>query len=389
MQNECKQNVFEWRVLGRVLIKALVLFAMVNLLMAVIGPLPAVERLSAYNWIFPGRERFPFGEDPAAAYNFSLYSLDAMFASHRLAAGDKAADEYRVIVIGDSSTWGTLLKPEETLAGQLDLAGLQVKDARNVRFYNLGYPTLSLFKDLMVIERAMAYQPDLILWLVTLDSFPTEKQLVSPIVANHAAEAQNLIEKYGLRLNGSGDELEAPGFCQRTLIGQRRALADLARLQLYGVMWAATGIDQVYPVDYPPAQRDLEDDESFHDRQPPVLQPESLALDVLSAGMQAAGEVPVLLVNEPILISDGKNSDVRYNFYYPRWAYDQYRQLLADEAVMNGWHYVDVWNAIPEGEFTNSAIHRTPVGEKMLVDAIIEALNASIDIAEQVGELSR
>ncbi len=49
-----------------------------------------------------------------------------MFASHVIAAGPKPADEYRVIVIGDSSTWGTLLRPEETLAGQLDGADLRM-----------------------------------------------------------------------------------------------------------------------------------------------------------------------------------------------------------------------------------------------------------------------
>ena len=382
MQNRDKQNLFQWRVLGRVIVKALLLFAIINLLMALISPLPALGRISAYNLLFPGRERFPFGEDPAAAYNFSLYSFEAMFASHRVAAGEKPADEYRVIVIGDSSTWGTLLKPGETLTGQLNLANLMTIDERKVRFYNLGYPTLSLFKDLMVMERAMTYQPDMVLWLVTLDSFPMEKQLVSPIVANNPWEAQMLIGKYGLQFEDIEDELIVPDFWQRTLIGQRRALADLARIQLYGVMWAATGIDQVYPIDYPPAQRDLDNNESFYDRLPPTLEPESLALDVLSAGMQAAGDVPVLLINEPILISDGKNSDKRYNFYYPRWAYDQYRKLLADETDVNGWQYMDEWNLVPETEFTNSAIHRTPAGEKMLTKAVIEALTHSIHIVE-------
>ena len=67
-----------------------------------------------------------------------------MFASHLIAAGPKPEDEYRVIVIGDSSVWGTLLRPEESLAGQLDAAGLTTCDGKQVRVYNLGYPTISL-----------------------------------------------------------------------------------------------------------------------------------------------------------------------------------------------------------------------------------------------------
>ena len=34
-----------------------------------------------------------------------------MFASHELSASAKPADEYRVLLIGNSSTWGFLLPP--------------------------------------------------------------------------------------------------------------------------------------------------------------------------------------------------------------------------------------------------------------------------------------
>jgi hypothetical protein len=108
-----------------------------------------------------------------------------MMQSHKLTAGVKPADEFRVIVIGDSSAWGTLLRPEETLAGLLGSAGLSTTEGRKVRVYNLAYPTLSLTKDLMILEEIKPYQPDLILWLVTLESFREAAQLESPIVANN------------------------------------------------------------------------------------------------------------------------------------------------------------------------------------------------------------
>ena len=41
--------------------------------------------------IFPGRPRLPFGENPDKAYNFSLYSLDAMLASHEINARQPAS----------------------------------------------------------------------------------------------------------------------------------------------------------------------------------------------------------------------------------------------------------------------------------------------------------
>lgn len=363
--------------LRNVILKAVALFAALNLVFAAWNPVPALARLSAYNRLFPGRERFPFGENPQKAYNLSLYSMEAMFAAHELSGRPKPADEYRVLLIGDSSVWGTLLRPQETLAGQLNGLGLSC-DNRAVRAYNLGYPTLSLTKDLMVLDMAIAYQPDLILWLVTLEAFPRQKQLSSPIVANNPQRVSALIQKYDLALDPNDPALAWPNFWDRTIVGQRRALADLIRLQLYGVLWAATGVDQEYPSDYPPAQRDLEADLVYQGWQPPSLPDGALAFDVLAAGITAAAPAPVLLVNEPMLISTGANSEIRYNFFYPRWAYDQYQKMLYERSRQEGWSYLDLWDLLPEGEFTNSAIHLTPAGTAWLAQQIAPHVLAAV-----------
>ena len=355
--------------LRNVVLKGLLLFILFNLIWAAVNP-SSLGRLSSYNILLRGRERLPFGEDSAQSYNLSLYNLNAMFASLRLAGSAKPADEFRVFVIGDSSTWGTLLRPEETLAGMLDSARLTAADGRVIRVYNLGYPTLSLTKDLMILERAMQYEPDLILWPVTLESFPRDRQLESPIAANNATTISGLIERYDLNLELP---VEKSTFWDKTIIGQRRALADLMRLQLYGVMWSTTGVDQTYPTDFEPAARDLEADETFNNWAPGEMTRDNLAFDVISAGVQVAGEVPVVLINEPVLVSSGQNSDIRYNFYYPRWAYDQYREWLAGACYENDWQCLDLWNAIPEERFTNSAIHLDPQGVALLAGKIIES----------------
>ncbi len=358
------------RFVRNVLLKALVLFFIANLLFAWTNPLPALGRLSAYNTLFPGRARLPYGELPDLAYNLSLFNLDAMFASHAIAGGSKPADEYRVVLIGDSSTWGFLLHPEDTLSAQLNARGLVTPAGKHVRFYNLGYPTLSLTKDLLILSRAVHYQPDLIIWLVTLESFPTSKQLASPIVQHNPQAVRALIATANLNLDANSPEFITSTRWEQTLIGQRRAIADWLRLQLYGVLWAATGVDQYYPEKYDPPQRDLSADESYYSLQPPVLDERDLAFDVLEAGVQLAGDVPVLFVNEPIYRSDGQNSDIRYNFYYPRWIYDQYRQAMDRRVRANGWLYLDVWDLVPASQFTNSAIHVTPFGEGLLADQI-------------------
>ena len=351
------------------LLKATLLILVCNFAFLLLNDLP-LGKLSLYNLIFPGRERFPFGETPEA-YNLSLFDLDAMFASHVLAGAEKTPSEYRVLLIGDSSVWGTLLTPEQTLAGQLNKSEVAAC-GRTIRAYNLGYPTISLTKDLMVLDHARHYQPDMVVWLTTLEAFPNDKQLTSPIVANNAERVQDLIVNYRLPFRPNDPALVHASTWEQTLVNQRRTVADLLRLQFYGALWASTGIDQVYPENYERAQTELEASEDFHGLS--SLEG-ALAFDVLDAGMSIVPNT--ILVNEPMLISDGRNSDIRYNFFYPRWAYDEYRRLLADHVEERSWTYLDLWNLVPPAEFTNSAIHLTPAGERLLADRIADAIQTA------------
>jgi len=339
------------------LVKTTATFLLFNFAFILTSNIP-FGKISLYNSVFRGRERFPFGD--AIEYNVSLLDLDAMFASHTLVGTHKVSSEYRVLLIGDSSVWGTLLKPEQTLAGQLNAKPITAC-GKTIQAYNLGYPSISVTKDLMILDQAMQYQPDMIVWLTTLEAYPWDKQLTSPLVANNPDRARELIAKYGLSADANDPALIQPSIWDQTFVGQRRAVSDLIRLQIYGAMWSSTGIDQEYPEDYERAQLDFKADDNFHGLE---SLDGALALDVLDAGMST--NIPTLLVNEPILISNGTNSDIRYNFFYPRWAYNQYRELLADRAAQNHWNYLDMWDLIPMKEFTNSGVHLTPYGESML-----------------------
>jgi hypothetical protein len=349
-----------------VLFKAILLIALFNFAFIYLSDIP-FGNFSLYNRVFPGRERLPFGDHPQA-YNINLFDLDAMFASHILAGRLKASDEYRVLLIGDSSVWGTLLTPVETLAGQLNSRAIPAC-GKKVHVYNLGYPYISLMQELMILDEALQYQPDIVVWLITLESLPSDKQFGSPLVANNPDRVRELIAKYELAADPNDEALVHASNWDQTFVSRRRAVADLLRLQIYGALWAATGIDQYYPESYERAQIDLEASEDFHKLK---SLHNALAWDVLDAGMRAAPKT--ILVNEPILVSNGLNSDIRYNFFYPRWAYDEYRILLSDFAAERGLPYLDLWNIAPIDEFTNSGVHLTPAGEAMLADKIAPAI---------------
>ena len=160
-------------------------------------------------------------------------------------------DTYRVFLVGDSSIWGFLQKPEQTLAGLLESS----LAATDIEVFNLGYPSISVLKDLQIIDFAMRYDPDLIIWFTTLEALPREKQLAIPINQNNPDKINHLIDQYSL---GTISKLEKQ-WVNQTFWGQRRNIFDVIQLQLMGFLWDATGIDQEYPKNYRAAQRDFPD----------------------------------------------------------------------------------------------------------------------------------
>lgn len=352
----------------RIVLKTLTLVLIINYAFIGLMRVP-IGKISLYNLVFPGRSRFPFGMNPSASYSLSIYNMDTMLASHEInSTFDK--DDFNIFVIGDSSVWGFLQKPEETLSGMIRSMN------HDIQIYNFGYPSLSVIKDLLVFEEIKQYQPDIVIWMVTLESLPVEKQLDTPLVANNPIKVNSIIEKYGLA-NLEKLSIDPSNF---TLVNRRRELADILRLQLYGPLWAATGIDQDYPDEYNPATRDFESDETgFYDFETGYLNNEGLSLDVITNTVEANPDIQFVVINEPILISKGLNSDIRYNYYYPRWAYDQYREIIHDEMENHAIAYYDYWDIVPEENFTNSAIHLDVEGELILAELVNAIIHDSYE----------
>ncbi len=81
-----------------------------------------------------------------------------------------------------------------------------------MRAYNLGYPTISVTKDLMVLQQAMDYSPDQVIWMTTLEGMLRAEQLRSPILANNPERARDLIARYGLQLDPNDPAFVRPHF---------------------------------------------------------------------------------------------------------------------------------------------------------------------------------
>lgn len=354
----------------RVLIKAVGLFVIINILYALLNP--QVSKVSGYNVIFPGRTRLPFGisGDP---YTVSVDDVDTMFASHAISAG-KMSEEYRVVLIGDSSVWGEGLRASEVISEQWNKLNMQCGD-KTIRAYDLGYPHPSVIKDLVILDKVIEYDPDLIIWFVTLNTLISQR--VNPfLTANHERmtkilEAYDIPFKQGRKLIKSESD-----FYEKTLIGQRSNLARQIKLQMLGIIWTATSADTNTLAKDDIPDLNVGDDPSYHGMQPSEDVTDMLLFSALTAGDGIADPIPVLIVNEPMFIANEANGVVRYNLTYPRWAYDQYRDAIVTQAQNAQWNYLDLWNAVPPEYFSDAGLHLSAAGERLLIEQIAPTLQS-------------
>jgi hypothetical protein len=367
------------RFILRVLAKSVLFFVILNVAFALLDPLHLMGKLSLYNSVFPGRLRLPYGTDPGRAYNLNIDQLEAMFSSHEISGPVEYDDEFRILLLGDSSVWGFLLEADRTLAEVINKSDWQTNDGRRIRALNLGYPTMSVVKDLLLLDYGLQFNPHMIVWFITLESLVYEEQLDSPLIRLNPESGRALIEQYDLKFNTQDARLREFSFWEKTIVGSRRRIADLARLQILGALWASTGVDHVIPEVVDPSLVALQAQDSYHDMNRGDLNDADLAFEVLNAGIEAVASIPLILVNEPIYIFEESQSAMRYNTYYPRWAYDQYRELLARKARLMNWDVLDAWDVLQEAEFADKGIHYSARGADTLAaylkDEIIERVN--------------
>jgi hypothetical protein len=358
----------------RVLLKAILLFIVLNVTYALLEP--PVGKISLYNHIIPGRLRFPYEQEPSyyfVGYNAPVYEdFDAMFGAHVISTR-KPEDEYRLILLGDSATWGISVQAEETLSEQINQMQIKTCDGRNVRVYNLGYPMPFLMRDVLILDKAMEYEPDMVLWLITLSTLEP-KTAETYFILPHADRYLRLSTTYGLALPHLARPVEQATFWKKTIVGQRRHLKNIVLAQALGIPWAATGIDNheglqpATKLPDPDVTNQLDYDGLLPEESDQHL--ESLMLDVLSAGFGIAGDVPVILINEPIFLAEGWNQHIRYNAIYPRWIYDEYRTFISEWAEKEDRPLLDYWNALPPDGFSDQNFHRSSLGERRFAELL-------------------
>lgn len=352
---------------GGVLVKGILLFLVIELGLPWLPP--RIATANAYVALQMLRQRFPVSTRAPLDGALDVGNLPAMFASHAVSR-PKASNEFRVMVFGDSAVWSLELAPQQTMTAQLDGLGLTC-NGRKVRVYDLSFPKSSATKDLMILDQALNYQPDMLIWLVTWYTLMPKARLDHFIITQNPGDFYTLGRQFDLLPSG----YVAPTFLDQ-LYDANRAIFRIARYQLYPLIELSTGVENLPapPIKIP---GNLSPDPTFEGLQPPTLRNGDVSLDQVRDFYKLAGNIPVLLVNQPILVERGvPNSDISYNNYYPRWVYDQYRQYLGQAAVQNGWHYLDLWNSFPGSYFGDTALHLRPKGQRVLANLIARTIES-------------
>ncbi len=350
------EKPYTWGFIGRVGLKAMILFIIANGLFMVLQPMDFISRLSLYNVVFDGRVRLPYaGSDSSQSYAVTMDNIPAMIASHQVAR-PKADDEFRVLILGNSGIWGFLLPPQQTLAPQLNDMNYLLADGRRVVAYNLAYPLPLTLRDLLLLDEAMRYEPDMVVWLVSMTSFFLPSQFVDTMVINNRDGVSQLIDNYELAISLSDIKFPEHNFFGQ-LASSQQALAELYRNQLYGMMWQSTESD-LFIEAYAPLSNDLEEDVTWGGFEPFVpLVEDNLFFNVVDVGYTISGDIPLIVITQPMFIATGANSDVLYNNDAPRWAFDSYRALFTQLAPQRNWHYCDLWDALPNEFYTDTPFH--------------------------------
>jgi len=354
----------------RILVKTFILFFLCNFLFILC--MPIISRLQVYNHLVSGRLRFAYAQPQLEqiAHSVSVYEeMDAMFGSHYISSvKEKPSDEFRVLFLGDSSIWGAGVPSQNALPGQINALHLMTCDKRRVTAYNLAFPSLYVMKDLLILQKAMEYNPDLIIWGVTLRSLADSDSNAALFLPPYSNQALYLIGKYDLNISTAS--LKPQTFWDRTLFSKRASLRKLTLLEADAMPWVATDIDyDIFHYSQIQIGNDVVTDSIYmgHGAQ---LDPDGLMLDVLDAGDKLAEGIPVLVLNEPVFIATGRNSDLYYNNYYPRPIYDQYLRIMSNWASDSSHPYYDAWDIVPASMFTNTPLHISASGEALLASRL-------------------
>ncbi|NDJ34787.1 MAG: hypothetical protein GYB64_08965 [Chloroflexi bacterium] len=359
-----------WGEFAGALAKALILVAALNtmLLLAGINPVRELVRLNTYGILDDGRDRLTY---PSDLPNGQL-PVDAQLFAHTIHYTDKGPDEFRVLVLGESGIAGWGLPDEHTFTAQLNDLDVQI-EGRQLVAYNLAYPQPSAPRDAIVLDAALRYDPDLVVWFVTAASFNNEP---APVGANRvffnvnrprlealAAQHPDLLGPWMAR-QGANLLDDPPAWQQIVALTDQDLLPIWFNTLFYPILPPDLGVTDVMIAEEPLPER-----ARYMADHPGYQQMPNLTWDWLRVACRV--DVDLLVINRPMWVAD---DEALYNPLYGRDLYDAYRAAMQAYTAEWGIAYADLWDLLPAQAYTDTALHTDRQGTLRLAEEVAAIL---------------
>ncbi len=309
-----------------------------------------------------------------------VFWLELLLRQHELCwRFPQRPGELRVVLAGNSSIFGFPLPVEETFGYLLnqDFARRDVP----AHLFNVGFVTTYQLKDALIIHEAMRYQPDVIVYPITLADFL------------HFAPSVNASDQQFFGLNrdalaglvahplpGLGGPLAYYGLAIASLAP---AQIYFARLQESGVLLRdavqihARSVARHFGVSLPAEPVPTLARQTSYDC--PTRRDEFAYLyrdwktwNILAylEDLQHTRGVEVMVVNWPVAHEPIGDC---YDFRYPAADLAEYTVWLREETAARGLRYLDLLDLLPADAFLDS-IHISAAGHRQIAERVGEAL---------------
>jgi hypothetical protein len=324
----------------------------------------------------------------------SVYWLELLLRQHEVCWWRSApADAVRVFLFGNSAVFGHPVRAEETAAAQLNRHFNDRSIPAHV--FNLGLIASYQLKDALIIHESLKYQPDVIVYGVTLSDF-------IHLAPSDWPALRQLFESSSGQLNALAQE-HPPGLTQ-PLVTYERVLnepgvkwargyhfREIGRLIRTAVRHQAESLRQFFLPKYVSAQpvtqgRQLRYDcgavkremsEHYQDWQEwnilPYLQK-----------IQDSAKIPVVVVNWPVTHDPVQDC---YNVRYTNAVFEQYNDWIERETRMRGLRYLDLHDVLPAEDFVDS-LHVGASGQRRIAERLAPVLEEAVRV-RRVGAVAQ
>ena len=310
----------------------------------------------------------------------SVFWLQLLLRQHELCwRTPSTPHEQRVVLLGDSAAYGHPLPVEDTFGALLNDHFAQ--HDLPARLFNLAFINPYQLRDAVTLHAALAYDPDVIVYPVTLSGFIHQAPVVFPTLTEFFAS--NPYDLIALATDASSD-LAEPAAAWNAKMPSTGAAYLRQSLRQAGAFVRAAARSQAAAIvallhssrpqhrPRPPERQtryDCADTEWHNDNQFRDFSEWNI-LAYLDQLRRTSG-IEVLVVNWPVA---HEPVETCYNVRYTDAALSKFVEWVRDETAARNMPYLDLHDLLPADLFRDS-MHLTPEGHRRIAGEVARVLD--------------